>query len=96
MITSRDPDDPASPRVARHLPRFAAAPPPAQDDWGDWLDILADRSGVAGEQINVTPRGGFGTICSSLLALAANHTVVWRFAAGPPHAAPFLPVPAAV
>ena len=89
MITSRDPDDPASPRVARHLPRFAAAAAPEPDNWGDWAGILADRSGVPGEQINVVPRGGFGTVCSSLLALSANHGVSWRFADGPPHAAAY-------
>lgn len=92
MVTAHDPDDPDSPRVARHLPRFATAPTPVPDDWGEWPALLADRAGEAGEQINVAPRGGFGTACSSLLAITAEGSVLWRFAAGPPHAAPFLPV----
>jgi len=92
MVTAHDPDDPDSPRVARHLPRFAAAPPPDPEEWGAWQAIVADRSGAAGEQINVVPRGGFGTVCSSLLAVSAQCRVDWRFAAGPPHAAAFLPV----
>ena len=92
MVTAHDPDDPESPRVARHLARFTEAPPPMPEDWDGWARILADRSGEAGEQINVMPRGGFGTACSSLLAISADGGVDWRFAAGPPHAAPFLPL----
>lgn len=92
MITAHDPDDPDSPRVAHHLPRFRAAPAPEADGWRSWQELLADRTGSAGEQINVAPRGGFGTVCSSLLALPLSAPPIWRFAAGPPHAAPFLPV----
>ncbi len=91
MITAHDPNDLDSPRTAVHLPRFAAAEPEA-GDWSGWQSILADRSGSAGEQINVVPRGGFGTVCSSLLSLPAGGAPAWLFAAGPPHAAPFLPV----
>ncbi len=92
MVTAHDPNDPDSPRVARHLPRFQAAPPPRPGDWGDWAAILSDRSGEAGEQINVVPRGGFGTVCASLLALPANGAPLWLFAAGAPHDTVFLPV----
>jgi uncharacterized protein with NRDE domain len=84
MVTAHDPDDPDSPRVARHLARFTAAEHPRPDDWRAWQEIVADRSGRAGEQMNVVPRGGFGTACSSLLALPAAGPPVWRFAAGPP------------
>jgi hypothetical protein len=93
MVTAHDPDDPDSPRVARHLGRFRAAKPPEPGDWREWQAILADRSGEAGEQINVVSRGGFGTVCSSLLALPSEGTPVWLFAAGPPHEAAFTPVP---
>ena len=93
MVTAHDPDDPDSPRVARHLARFRAATPPRSDDWRAWQTILADRAGPAGEQINVVPRAGFGTVCSSLLALPQAGSPVWLFAAGPPHEAPFQPVP---
>lgn len=92
MVTAHDVDDPDSPRVARHLARFAAAPADGPAGWADWRAILADRSGAAAEQINVPPRGGFGTVSSALLALPASGMPDWRFAAGPPHIADFLPV----
>jgi hypothetical protein len=92
MVTAHDPDDPDSPRVARHLPRFRAATPPEADNWQSWRAILADRTGSAAEQINVAPRGGFGTVCGSLVALPARDPPVWLFAAGPPDEAPFIRV----
>jgi hypothetical protein len=96
MVTAHDPDDPDSSRVARHLPRFAAAPPPAPDTgWQPWQDLLSDRQGAPAEQLNVVPHGGFGTVCSSLLALPAQAPPIWLFAAGPPHLARFEPIPAA-
>jgi hypothetical protein len=94
MVTAHDPDDPDSPRVARHLARFQSAPPPTPGDWQAWQAILADRTGPSAEQINVEPRGGFGTVCSSLLALPANTPPIWLFAAGPPDQAAFRPVTA--
>ena len=93
MVTAHDPDDPDSPRVARHLPRFAAASPPDPvAGWQAWQALLADQGGEPGEQLNVVPRGGFGTVCASLLALPAGGTPIWLFAAGSPDAAPFHPV----
>jgi len=92
MVTALDPDDMESPRVARHLPRFQTATAPDADGWAAWRAILADRTGGAGEQLNVVPRGGFGTVCSSLVALRADGQTEWLFAAGPPHEAAFLPV----
>lgn len=96
MVTARDPDDLASARVARHLPRLRAAPAPDTDDWAGWRAILADREGSAAEQLNVVPRAGFGTVCSALLALPrpalADRAAYWDFAPGPPHAARFAPV----
>ena len=92
MVTAHDPDDMDSPRVARHLPLFRAAEAPEPGDWATWQAILADSSGAAGEQINVLPRGGFGTVCSSLLALPAAGPPIWLFAAGPPDRTDFLPV----
>lgn len=93
MVTAHDPDDSDSPRVARHLPRFRAAPPPGPSGWESWLSILSDGSGEPGEQINVARRGGYGTACSALLALPAMGCPVWLFAAGAPDEAPFEPVP---
>jgi uncharacterized protein with NRDE domain len=92
MITSHDPNDPASPRVTRHLARFQRAAAPAPEDWSAWRAILADSSGPAGAQMNVSPRDGYGTTCSSFMALPATGAPVWLFAAGAPHDAPFLPV----
>jgi uncharacterized protein with NRDE domain len=97
MVTAHDPDDPESPRVARHLERFRAALPPEPADdpaagWRAWQAILADQTGAPGEQINVVPRAGFGTVCSSLLAIPRDGPPIWLFAAGPPHTAPFRPV----
>jgi hypothetical protein len=95
MVTAHDPDDPASPRVARHLPRLRAAPLPRPEagDWSDWAAILADRSGPAGSEMNVPSAGGFGTVCAALLALPATGAPVWLFAPGPPDTAAFAPLP---
>ena len=95
MITAHEPNDLDSPRVARHLPRLRDANPPSPSDWAAWRAILSDRSGMAGEQINVMPQGGFGTVCSSFLAIPAQGEPVWQFAAGAPHEADFVAVPPA-
>jgi hypothetical protein len=92
MVTSRDPNDHHSPRVERHLPRLRAAAAPDTDGWAAWRAIIADRSGAAREQMNVVPRGGFGTVCSSLVALRQDGGASWLFAAGPPDEAAFVPV----
>jgi len=91
MVTAYPPNDPASARTARHLPRWrAAAAPLSPEDWGAWPALLADSGGGAAEALNVPPRDGFGTVSSSLLALGA--TTRWDFAAAPPDRAPFRPV----
>lgn len=94
MVTALDPDDAASPRIARHLPHFRAAPPadPGADDWAPWRALLADRDGDSGEAINVPWRNGFGTVCSSLLALGADGAMRWLFCPAPPDRAAFAPV----
>jgi hypothetical protein len=88
MVTAYDPNDLDSPRTAFHLPRFQAAEP----GWDAWRALLSDRSGEAAEQLNVVPRGGFGTVSSSFMALPAEGDPIWLFAAGPPHEAAFAPV----
>ena len=99
MVTAHDPNDLSSPRTRRHLPRFeAAAPPdPACGDWRSWEALLADDGfdpalGPA-ETLRVPPTDGFGTVCSSLIALGAAGERIWRFSDGPAGAAPFRPVP---
>jgi len=92
MVTAYDPNDLESPRVARHLPRLRAAEPAGPTDWDGWRAILSDHSGHTGEQINVVPRGGFGTVSASFVAIPQQGSPVWLFAAGPPHIASFMPI----
>lgn len=88
MVTAYDPNDPESPRTARHLPRFRAAKPTLEA----WRTLLSDSQGKPAEQLNVTSRAGFGTVSSSFVTLPAYGDPVWLFAAGPPHEAAFQPV----
>jgi hypothetical protein len=94
MVTAHAPNDPASPRIARHLPRFRAAPAPdpARGDWAGWEALLADdgfgEEGLGGA-LNVPPVGGFGTVCSSLLAFGGAGGRIWRFSAGRPRVGGF-------
>ncbi|MFO1023765.1 MAG: NRDE family protein [Acetobacteraceae bacterium] len=92
MVTAYDPNDPESPRVARHLPRLCHDLPDGPHGWSAWRTILADQSGGVGEQINVVPRGDFATVSSSFLTIRADGCPNWLFAAGPPHEAEFRPV----
>ncbi len=77
MITSGAPNDLAMPRIARHLPKFTAAPADA------WPALLADHAPPARSAINIQPRHGFGTVCASLLRLPKRGKPSWLFAAGP-------------
>ncbi|MGD1879593.1 MAG: NRDE family protein [Kiloniellaceae bacterium] len=110
MLTAYDLNDPASARIARHKADFAAAEPPAPDtdvptggDWAAWQAILArsDAPGEAGSEAAMTvERGGFQTVCSSLLALPAPPQPgpeaaarpVWLFAPGRPDRHPYSPL----
>ncbi len=88
MVTAHDPNDLASPRTARHLPRFRAAPPPEPPaGWAGWETLLADSGfgpvGI-GEALNVPPTRGFGTVASSLVAFGSAGARNWRFCPGPP------------
>ena len=69
VITAREPDDLSSPRVARNLPRFRAAPPPNPPDWSTWPALLADSTPPSDAAINIPPFSGFGTANSALMAL---------------------------
>ena len=94
MITAYDCDDPNSPRINRYLPLFkrAATPNPETNDWQSWIDLLRcrkyDPGGKPGGAMTVVTETGFGTVCSSLIALpseAANSAEpIWLFAAGRP------------
>lgn len=92
MTTAHDPDDLASPRVARHRPRFQAASPPVPPDWGDWPGLLADSAAPRAAALTVPPAAGFGTVCASLLAVPAAGPPTWLFAPGPAGLTRFAPV----
>jgi len=93
MITSRELDDPNSPRIARYRPHFetAAAPDPDAGDWASWTTLLAEpgydpEAGPDGA-MNVDLNGVFGTVASSLVALPAGESAaspVFAFAPGKP------------
>ena len=113
MLTAYDLNDPASPRGARHRAAFEAAPipdPGAPDpeapgkeggDWSAWQEILA-RSEAGSEAAMTVERGGFQTVCSSLLALPAPPLTaaerprrpVWLFAPGRPDRHAYAPLAA--
>jgi Transport and Golgi organisation 2 len=99
MITAHDLDDPESPRIRRHLPLFRAAemPEPAAGRWGAWIERLADRSteepGIESGAMTIGGSTGFGTVSSSLIALAsADERPIWMFAAGQPDKVSFTPI----
>lgn len=79
MVTAYDPDDFASPRVARHLPRFRAASPPIPPDWSSWRPLLADGDGRPEQQLHVRPIDGFGTVCSALIGIPEKGAAVMEF-----------------
>jgi len=88
MICAGEVNAPDSPRIAHYLPRFedAAIPDPQNDEWDAWQDLLLSRDYAAGEDsfgaMFVETDTPFGTVSSSLLALAAPETgggAVWRF-----------------
>jgi uncharacterized protein with NRDE domain len=85
MITAGEPDDMGRRRIAKHLPRFQAAPV------ADWGRLLADSTGDRADQINVKAgeNDGFGTVCASLVRLAHGSVTEHMFAAGPPDIAEF-------
>ena len=92
MVTACDPDDLTSQRVARHLPRFAAAPAPDPPDWSTWPALLGDETGPRAAALSVPAADGFGTVCASLFGLPQAGRGQWLFASGPASAAPFRPV----
>jgi len=85
MVTAGEPDDFTRVRIARHLPRFAAAPT------AQWGALLADKSGPLEAQLNIDAElhGGFGTVCASLVNLPRGGAATHDFAAGPPDISTF-------
>ena len=101
MLTAYDLNDPQSPRTARHLADFQAAqlPDPDAGDWAAWQALLA-RTEAGSEAAMTVERGGFQTVCASLLALPAPpqspgealRKPVWLFAPGRPDRHAFAPL----
>ena len=103
MLTSHRLNDPECPRTAAYLPRFERAPipDPDRDDWTAWQMLLASRaqdtSAGTTSAIRVATTTGFGTVCSTLIALPslakaeqiANRRGYFLFASGPPDEVPF-------
>ena len=103
MVTAHDLNDAAgSARTGLYLPLFrdAAAPDPASGDWTSWTGLLAARESLPGagprEAMTVVTGTPFGTLSSSLIALAApqidGRRAVFLFAAGRPGEVPYRPV----
>ena len=106
MITSANLSDMKNFRIATYLPRFreAAEPDPGAGDWSAWQEILASRhsdpdAGPSGAMCIVTDYG-YGTVSSSLIALASPEASIqrgvqdiWMFANGRPGDAAYEPIP---
>ncbi len=102
MLTSYDLNDDRSPRIRHFRPCFenAAEPEPAKGDWREWQEIMARRDFAPGagprEAMTIVTEGGFGTLSSSLIALAAPEVEIprisWLFAPGRPDETAYAPV----
>jgi len=102
MVTANDLNDRSSSRIARYLPKFqdAALPAPDRDDWLAWSELIgcreADDEASGRGAMTVGRQSGFGTVCSSLVALPGpdrfGEKPKWLFAKGPPDITPFEPV----
>ena len=103
MLTSHRLNDPKCPRTTAYLPRFERAPIPEPDsnDWTAWQMLLAsgpqDASADSRSALCVATDTGFGTVCSTLIALPAPAKMEqitdrhghFLFASGPPDKVPF-------
>jgi len=105
MLTSVELNDTRNFRIATYLPRFreAAEPDPDTGDWSAWRAILTSHhanpdAGPSGAMCIVT-NYGYGTVSSSLIALASPERLIarqardtWLFARGRPDENPYEPV----
>ena len=105
MLTSHQLNDPDCPRTAEFLPRFARAPlpDPGSGAWSSWKMLLGSRTDDAtkpGAAMCIVTDSGFGTVCSSLIALPSPEAATrisdprgtFLFAAGQPDETQFEPV----
>lgn len=94
MLTASDANDATDPRIALHLPRWRERPPPAHGhgDWSGWEELLSSRDGDPDRRaaMNFRLPSGFGTVCSTIVALpaagqpAGGDRTFLRFADGHP------------
>lgn len=99
MLTAYDLDDPASARIRRYRPLFAAAGAPDVEggDWSDWRLLLgstASETGDPRDAMCIDVGGDYGTRSSSLLALPTDpiRQPIWLYADGPPDRTEYRPV----
>jgi hypothetical protein len=101
LITAAGLNDTSHPRARLYLPQFrmAQAPDPERGDWRAWQTLLASRlhdpSAGAEGAMTIRTDNGYGTVCSSLIALPADmrrKQPVFLFAGGRPGEAEFTPV----
>lgn len=94
MLTAHDLNDTeSSRRMARYLPRFAAAPPPDPDagDWAAWERLLGEGPGdddtadpeAARAAMCFRLNSGFGTVCASLVGVPARPRTLDEVPRGP-------------
>ena len=75
MITAMDLNDAGSARIRYFLPQWrqARVPDPGSGDWQDWTSVLQSRAYESGgdgfDAMYIVSNTGFGTVCSSLIAL---------------------------
>lgn len=106
MITARDRNDPASPRIRANLALFEGAEPPdpGAGKWRSWQRILGSRKHRVADgpeaAMTVVTDSGFETLSSSLIGLPGPPqslrvnppSAVWLFAPGRPDKTPYQPV----
>ncbi len=93
IITSGGANELNSARTRFYLPKFerATIPNPEKGDWSSWEELLQSTDIEAGagseEAMLISPRDGYGTVSSSLIALGTPFTgtpkVIWRFSGEP-------------
>ncbi|MBT5429383.1 MAG: hypothetical protein HOK89_05650 [Rhodospirillaceae bacterium] len=106
LITASDLNDITSARIRTYLPQFEKAdvPNPASGDWSAWQALLASKVYEADEgptgAMAISTNSGFGTVCSSLIALPSQDSIFsssrsrpkYLFSSGSPAHSPYIPV----
>ncbi len=100
MLAAHELNDGTDQRIARYLPQFRDAEPPTPETggWVAWQELLAAGGGTDSRGMRFCRADGFGTVCSTLVALPSTDRLgeppAVLFAAGAPGDAPFQPVTA--